>query len=128
LTKRTKQSLSEDAALRAGVEQIASLAAEVKASHIVALDVRGLTTIADSFVLCSVGSEPHFKAVFRSVKEGMKDAGRKPLSAEGSMHGGWLVMDYGDVIFHVFREEARAFYDLDSLWGDAPRIDLKLDS
>ncbi len=107
--------------------RIAALAADVKAIDIIAYDVRGLTLVADSFVLCSVSSEPQFRAVFNTVKEGMKDIHIKPLHIEGSPRGGWLVLDYGDVIFHAFREEARRFYDLDGLWGDAPRIDLDLD-
>ena len=107
--------------------RMAALAAEIKAIDIKAYDVRGLTLIADSFVICAASSEPHFKAVFNRVKEGMKALGVAPLHAEGTQRGRWQLLDYGDVIFHVFREEARTFYDLDGLWGDAPQIDLPLD-
>lgn len=108
--------------------KIAELAAEHHAIDLRAYDLRGLTLIADSFVLCSASSEPHFKAIFNSVVEGMKGIGVVPLHREGALTGGWLVLDYGTVIFHIFREEARAFYDLDGLWGDAPQINLGVDN
>jgi len=104
-----------------------ALAANVKARDIRAYDLRGLTVIADSFVICSASSEPHFKAVYNSVKEGMKEVGVAPLHTEGISRGHWRVLDYGNIIVHIFREEAREFYDLDGLWGDAPEINLKLD-
>jgi ribosome-associated protein len=85
--------------------RIAELAAQRKAINLHAYNVHGLTVLADSLVLCSASSEPQMRAIFDSVKEGM--------------------MDYGHVIFHVFREEAREFYDLDGFWGDAPEIKLE---
>jgi ribosome-associated protein len=107
--------------------RIASLAWDVKATDIRAYDVRGLTLIADSFVICTATSEPQLKAVFNSVKEGMKEVGVTPLRAEGKTDGNWMILDYGNVIFHIFREEARLFYDLDGFWADAPGIDLELE-
>jgi ribosome-associated protein len=107
--------------------EIAALAAEYKASDLRAYDVHELTVVADAFVVCSVHSEPQLRAVFNGVKEGMKELGVAPLHTEGTVQGYWLVMDYGDIIVHIFREEARRFYDLDDLWGDAPEIELALD-
>lgn len=107
--------------------RIASLADEHKAKDIKAFDVRGLTLVADAFLICSATSEPQLRAIYNAVKEGLKDVGIKQLHSEGTFTGGWLVMDYGTVIFHIFREEARNFYDLDGLWGDAPLIDLGLE-
>ena len=107
--------------------RIAALAADYKAGDIRAYDVRELTHLADSFVICSASSEPQVKAIFRSVKVGMKEIGVAPLHAEGAPSSGWLVLDYGAIIFHVFRGEARDFYDLDGLWADAPAIDLGID-
>jgi ribosome-associated protein len=104
--------------------RIGDLAAQRKAINLRAYDVRGLTVLADSFIMCSAASEPQMRAIFDSVREGMKAAGVAPLHTEGTFHGGWMVIDYGDVIFHVFREEARDFYDLDGFWGDAPEIAL----
>ncbi len=107
--------------------KIAELAAEKKAKDIKAYDVRGLTLVADTFVLCTATSEPQIKAIFHSVKDGMKSIGVAPLRTEGAFQDGWILMDYGSVIVHVFREKAREFYDLDGLWGDAPEIALELD-
>ncbi len=112
----------------ADVLRIASIAADYKAIDIRAYDVRGLTLVTDCVIVCSVASEPQFKAVLNGVRERMREeAGRKPLHVEGSTRGRWSVMDYGTVIFHIFREQAREFYDLDGLWGDAPQVHLELD-
>ncbi|MCX5769266.1 MAG: ribosome silencing factor [Candidatus Hydrogenedentes bacterium] len=107
--------------------RIAAIADQHKAKDIKACDVRGLTLVADAFLLCSASSEPQLRAIFTAVKEELKQAGVKQLHSEGAFTGGWLVMDYGTVIFHIFREEARNFYDLDGLWGDAPQINLHLE-
>lgn len=107
--------------------RIADLAASKKAIDIAAFDVRGLTLIADSFVLCSANSEPQFKAIFNAVCDGMKEAGVRPLRTEGTFQGGWMLIDYGAIIFHVFRKTSREFYDLDGLWADAKPIALELD-
>jgi len=104
---------------------IARVAAEKKAKDIKAYDVEGLTLIADSFVLCTVMSEPQQKAVFNSVYEELKEKGITPLSTEGGFQDNWMVMDYGSVVFHIFRQKARDYYDLDGMWGDAPTLDLK---
>ncbi len=108
--------------------RIAALADEHKAVDIKAYDVRGLTLLADVFILVTATSEPHVKAVFSAVKGGMREIGLKTLHAEGTYTSGWLVLDYGNIILHIFRKEAREFYDLDGLWGDAPLLDLALDT
>lgn len=107
--------------------KIAELAAEKKAKDIKAYDVRGLTLVADTFVLCTATSEPQLKAVLNAVKDGMKAIGVAPLRTEGAFSDGWVLLDYGSVIVHVFREKSREFYDLDGLWGDAPEVPLDLD-
>ena len=107
--------------------RIASLAADRKAVDVKAFDVRELTALVDSFVLCSASSEPHFKAIYNAILEGMKEVGVQPLRCEGEFSGRWLLLDYGTIFVHIFREEAREFYDLDGLWGDAPPVDLDLD-
>ena len=106
--------------------KIAEISADKKARDIRALDVRGLTLVADSFVLCTATSELQLKAVFNAVFEGLKEAGIAPLRTEGTFRDGWMLMDYGVVIFHIFREKAREFYDLEGLWGDAPEIPLSV--
>jgi len=106
---------------------IASLADDHKAIDIRAYDLRGLTVIADSFVVCTATSEPHVKAVSSAILSGTRDAGLKARNSEGNHRNNWLVLDYGNIIVHIFRKETREFYDLDGLWGDAPRIPLDLE-
>ena len=108
----------------ANILRIGSIAAKYKAIDMKAYDVRGLTLIADGFIICSAASEPQLRATFEGVREGMKEVKVSPIHTEGVFSGGWLVIDYGNIIFHVFREQAREFYDLDGFWGDAPLIDL----
>ncbi len=122
-----KKAATEETFL-ANTLRIAELAASKKALDLAACDVRGLTLIADSFVICSAGSEPQLKAIFSAVRDGMKEIGVAPLRTEGDFQGGWMLIDYGAVIFHVFRQAAREFYDLDGLWADAKPIALGLDT
>lgn len=106
--------------------RIAAIASEKKAQDIRAFDVAGLTLIADAFVICTATSEPQMKATVNAVHEGMKEIGVAPLRVEGAFSGGWVLMDYGAIILHVFREQARTFYDLDGMWADAEEITLDL--
>lgn len=117
-----KKTVESDAEFRKTVARIVGAALEHKAQHIRAYDVRGLTLIADSFVICSAASEPQMKAIRNSVMEAMQEAGKRALHMEGEANSSWVVLDYGDVIFHLFRNEARDYYDLDGLWADAPQI------
>lgn len=126
--KPKERSISRDDAYIAHAIRAAELAAGKRAKHIKAYNVHGLTLIADAFVLCTVTSEPQMKAVYNAVREGMKEAGLVPLGAEGSHRGSWILIDYGDVLVHIFREEAREFYDLDGLWGDAPEVPLDIEA
>ncbi len=126
-TTKKKRTGRMPAAILAKVRAVGELAAEKKARNIRAFDVRGLTLMADVFVLCSVGSEPQLRAVTSIAREDMKEKGYQVLRVEGDHKCGWLIVDYGDVIFHVFRDTAREFYDLDRLWADAPEIKLELD-
>ena len=119
LTPKTTP-LSEAERVESVVQLIAELAVEKKAKGIKAYNVMGLTVTTDALVICTATSEPHIKAVFNAVKEGMKTSGARPVYTEGSFQDGWLLIDFGDALFHVFREEARDFYDLDGLWADAP--------
>lgn len=105
----------------------AETANDVKATDIVAYDVRGLTLIADCFVLCTANSEPQLRAISSKIQSALRDIGVKPLHVEGESGTGWIVLDYSTVIVHIFKKESRAFYDLDGLWGDAPKFPLDLD-
>lgn len=123
---RKERSQTEDFFLNA--LRVATLADERKAKDIKGYDVRGLTLIADSLVICTATSEPQMKAIYNHILEGMKEAGVTPLRKEGPVTGKWLVIDFGNTICHLFREDAREFYDLDGLWADAPEIELDVES
>ena len=93
-----------------------------KVTGLVVLDVRGLTSIADYFIICSGLSNRQVRAVAESIQMDLKKKGVKPLSVEGQKEGHWVIMDYGHVIIHIFYEPVRTLYDLESLWIDAKRI------
>ncbi|NLN93940.1 MAG: ribosome silencing factor [Candidatus Hydrogenedens sp.] len=119
---------SEDKQLKIKVQQLAEGLLSKKALDIKAHLVSGATVIADAFILCTASSAIHLKAVANGAREWMRDAGYEILRVEGDHQHGWLILDYGDVIVHVFRAEARAFYDLDRLWADTPEIPLDLEN
>jgi ribosome-associated protein len=100
---------------------IGKLAEEKKAKEVLILNLADLTDIADYFVLASGTSERHVKTVAEGVQTGMKEKGVPPLSAEGYDEGRWIILDYGDVVFHTFLEPLRELYDLESLWIEAAR-------
>jgi len=93
-----------------------------KALQVVALDVRELTSIADVFIICSGRSNRQVSAIAEHIERELRRHKIKPLSVEGTGEGHWVLMDYGNVIIHVFFESVREFYDLEGLWSDARRI------
>ncbi|MGD9016410.1 MAG: ribosome silencing factor [Desulfobacterales bacterium] len=95
-----------------------------KVANVVALDVREMSSVADAFILCSGGSNRQVSAIAEHVKKTLKREGTRPLHVEGMKEGQWVLMDYGDVIIHIFYEPVRTFYDLEGLWADAPRLAL----
>ncbi|MDF1740485.1 MAG: ribosome silencing factor [Verrucomicrobiales bacterium] len=101
----------------------AKFADEIQAENIVVLDLRGISSIADYFVICTATSVPHLKAVNREIRRGTEDElGEKPRSGEGDPSSLWLIIDYVDVVVHIFNEEKRDQYSLEDLWSDAPRV------
>ena len=98
-------------------------ATEKKAFQVVGLEVAELTSYADSFLLCSGASVRQVGAIVDAVQRRLKEHGLSPLHVEGAPRSDWVLLDYGDFIFHVFTEDKRSYYALDSLWGDAPRLD-----
>lgn len=98
--------------------QCAALALDKKAFDVKVLDIRGLSTIADYLVIATGTSDKQVVAIADSVRTGLKKYG-KAIDIEGAKEGKWVVIDYGDVIFHVFLEEMRRYYDLDGLWSAA---------
>jgi len=111
---------SEDMAQQLDVYAQAVL--ERKAEAVVALDVRELTSVADAFLICSGRSNRQVTAIADSVQRTLKKQGIRPLSVEGKSEGQWVLMDYGDVVIHIFYETVREFYDLEGLWRDAGKI------
>lgn len=100
---------------------IKELLEDKKGLDVVALSLAGLSSIADSFVIASGQSAPHVKALADEVGDKMSEEGIDPLRVEGYNSAKWILLDYGDVIVHIFDKEARAFYSLEWLWGDAPK-------
>jgi ribosome-associated protein len=99
------------------------LADNKKAEDIVVLDVRQLSSITDYFVIASGTSEPHLRAITEEITDKLRQAHRlRPRAVDGTCQAAWVVLDYFDVIVHVMRTDLRERYDLDGLWGDAPRV------
>ncbi len=93
-----------------------------KGENIVVLDLRKLNALADYFVICSGTSTRHTDALSEEVAFGLKQHGYRLLHSEGQGTGTWALLDYGDVVIHVFYHETRVFYNLEKLWGDALRV------
>jgi len=109
-----------DERLAAQVKRAVAALLDKKAGKLVVLNLGGLTAMSDYFVLASATSDRQAQALAEAVEEAMKAEGRRPLSVEGYNKATWILLDYGDAVFHIFHEEARRFYGLERLWGDAP--------
>lgn len=104
----------------------AAAAAEKKAEDLVLLDLRGVSGFTDFFLICSASSEPQLKAISSSIREHVREVlGQRPLAEDGYPASQWVVLDYGDVICHLFHGDKRGFYDLENLWSDAQRVPLE---
>jgi len=96
---------------------------ERKALDPVLLHVEALTSVADYFLITSGSSTRQVQAIFRHIERTLRDAGLRPYGAEGEQEGQWVLMDYGDVIIHIFYQPLREFYDLEGLWIEAPQVE-----
>ncbi len=96
-----------------------------KAKDISVLKVSGVTLLADYFVVCSGNSSTQVRALADGLEEALEEAGEKPFVKEGKQGLNWILLDYSDVIVHVFYQETREFYDLEKLWSDAEEIPLE---
>jgi ribosome-associated protein len=105
--------------------EIAQAGLDKKAEDVLVLDVRGLTSYADYFVLMTAESDRQAGAIADAVDEKLKAQGATKVGVEGYESGRWILVDYGDVVAHVFSREARGFYDLEGLWADAPRFQVQ---
>jgi ribosome-associated protein len=99
------------------------LADNKKAEDIVILDVRELSSVTDYFVIASGTSEPHLRAIVDEIIDKLRDGhDARPSAVDGTLQAAWIVLDYFDVIVHVMKSDVRERYDLETLWGDAPRV------
>ncbi len=101
------------------VNKVADLALSKKAENVVSLDLRGLTTTCDFFVICEGTSSTHVKAIADGIVDGMKESDERPWHVEGYEALRWVLVDYVNVVVHVFDAETREYYQLERLWGDA---------
>jgi ribosome-associated protein len=106
--------------------RIAAIADAKKAEEIVALDMRRLVSYTDFLVICTARNERQAKAVYDDVYAALKREDMLPENVEGERRASWVLMDYLDCVLHVFVPEARDYYRLENLWGEAPRLDLDL--
>ena len=93
-----------------------------RAADPVLLDMRAVTLITDYFLICHGTSNVHIRGLADAVTEALKEADLRPYGTEGYEEGSWVLIDYGDLIVHIFAEEEREFYDLERLWSDASRV------
>jgi ribosome-associated protein len=110
----------------AGSREIALTAAKAaaakQAADVTILDVHGLIVITDYFVICSGQTDRQVKTIVEEVEKAVRELGERPIRREGEAAARWVLLDYIDVVVHVFAEEEREYYDLERLWRDAPRI------
>jgi ribosome-associated protein len=120
--KPPKKGPAENKAALELARSIANAVLEKKASDVVVLDVRGMASYADYLVLASGESERQVAAMADAVSELLKPKGVRPVSTEGQEGGSWVLLDYADVVAHLFQQDSRTFYDLEGLWADAKKI------
>ena len=99
-------------------------ALDKKALDLVVFDLRGISDIADYFLICSGTNERQVRAIAEAIEKSLLEIGVKMNHKEGYEESTWILLDYGDIIVHIFTEEKRQYYDLEHLWGDAPRVDI----
>lgn len=122
VTKRRRTGVREPADSAELARACALLADEKKGEDITILDLRALTYITDFFIIVTVANPRQMRAISNSIDEAMSKQDVRPLGAEGTDAGRWILLDYGDFVVHLFDAEWRRLYDLELLWGDAPRL------
>ncbi|MBI4526447.1 MAG: ribosome silencing factor [Deltaproteobacteria bacterium] len=103
---------------------LSRFALEKKAYDLVLIEVGNATSIADYFIICSGRSDRQVQSIAQGIEENLAEYGISPLSIEGLGRGQWVLMDFSDVIVHIFYQPLREFYDLEGLWSHAPRVEL----
>ena len=107
------------------VRLAARAALEKKAAGLVVLDLQGISGVADFFLVCSAQSSTQIDTIADAIQVALKAAGVRARHREGTAKSGWLLLDYGDVVVHVFADATREFYALERLWGDAPLLSVE---
>lgn len=102
--------------------RIVELAEDKKAADIVLLDLTGLTTVADAFVICSGGSERQLDAIADGIVGGLRDEKIRPIGREGTAVSHWVLLDFGDVVVHIFTPPEREYYSLEKHWSEAKTV------
>ena len=122
-TKRKKQPTPTEVTGEEFARMAARIADDNKAENIVVLDLRGLTSIADFFVIATGASDRQLRAIADTIQAEARTFGQKAYGVSGYENGTWVLVDFVDVVVHLFDPEHRTYYDLELLWGDAPRIE-----
>jgi ribosome-associated protein len=105
-------------------KRCAEFASSKKAEDIVVLDLRGISSFTDFFVICSGTSEPQLKAIANEIETRLReDYSLRPVAVDGFPASQWMVLDYLQLVVHIFHRDKRAFYSLEDLWGDAPVVE-----
>ena len=112
---------------REKAQVVAEASLERAAEEVVALDLRKAASFADIFVICTGRSDRQVRSIADAIEEAVIKHGERPLGIEGYDEGLWVLMDLADVIVHVFQQEVRRRYDLERLWSDAPKLDLRIE-
>lgn len=123
-TERATENMAEAAGDPSKLKalQCARAAIEKKAENVKILDLTELSGFTDYFVISSGMSDRQVQAIADSIEDTMRKAGKELLSSEGYADGRWVLMDFGDVVVHIFLDALREYYDLENLWTDAPRV------
>ena len=107
---------------RAMALRVAEVISDTPASDTLVIDIQDLSSVADYFVICSGDNDRQVRAISRELLDRFEEAGLRPRRQEGDPSSGWIVMDYGDVIVHIFNTRQREFYRLEELWAEAPTL------
>ena len=124
-TSRSRASGKAEAEARALALAVANAALEHKALNVEIIDVRGKVDYSDYVIVMSGRSDRQVAALARNIEETLKARGLRCIGVEGLPHASWLLMDFGDVIVHIFHEDTRGYYDLETLWIDAARVSVE---
>lgn len=119
----TNRSKMKAEALEMRLARTTELLDDLKAEEITAIDLRGMTDYTDAFVIATMRSSTHMQATAINLRDQLRDNGLRPLNPVEANEGTWALLDYGDIIVHLFERQSREYYDLEGLWADAERLD-----